>query len=169
MVRLQQNACLNGVSSMRMLILRGVAGRYAGQYWPRGALFEGPALEYARRMGYKGQVLPIAGATGVGNLQSVEALKALRNDLEIRALYGFSGGGYNILRIIRALTSIEKHRLRLVVVLGAPKNPEVLYKGSWKLVYRKDPPKGHMYGPYALLDEIKNVGDWLVSEDERIV
>ena len=32
-----------------MLILRGIAGHFAGRNWPRGALDEAPALEYARR------------------------------------------------------------------------------------------------------------------------
>jgi hypothetical protein len=56
-----------------------------------------------------------------------------------------------VLHIIHALTSAERERLRLIVVLGAPKNPEHLYKGPWELVYRDDPPGGHMAGPRALL------------------
>ena len=64
---------------------------------------------------------------------------------------GFSGGGYNVLHIINALAPAERARLRLVVVLGAPKNPSHLYKGPWELVYRTDPPRGHMDGPRTLL------------------
>jgi uncharacterized protein (TIGR02594 family) len=137
-----------------MLILRGIAGHYAGRDWPRGALDEPPALEYARRRSYQGRVLDVAGATGTHSRQTVMALDAFRRDESITALYGFSGGGYNVLHVIRGLTSAERARLRLVVVLGAPKSPEHSYKGSWELVYRLDPPDGHMAGPRALLGSL---------------
>lgn len=134
-----------------MLILRGIAGHYAGRDWPRGALDEPPALEYARRRDYKGRVLDVAGATGSHSAQTRMALEEFRRDKTVTAIYGFSGGGYNVLHFIHALTSAERERLRLAVVLGAPKNPEHLYKGSWELVYREDPPGGHMAGPRVLL------------------
>ena len=44
---------------MKMLILRGIAGHYDGRDWPRGAFYEQPALEYARRRGYEGKVLAV--------------------------------------------------------------------------------------------------------------
>jgi hypothetical protein len=72
-------------------------------------------------------------------------------DSTVTALYGFSGGGYNVLHIIKAVAPAERARLRLVVVLGAPHNPSHLYKGPWDLVYRTDPPGGHMDGSRALL------------------
>ena len=136
---------------MKMLILRGVAGRYDGRDWPRGALYEEPALEYARRKGYAGQVLDVAGATGANSPQTKMALAEFHRDPAVAALYGFSGGGYNVLHIIKALAPAERARLQLVVVLGAPLNPSHLYNGSWELVYRTDPPGGHMDGPRALL------------------
>ena len=139
------------VSGATMLILRGIAGHYSGRDWPRGALDEPPALQYARRRGYEGRVLDVAGATGTHSAQTLMALNEFRRDRTVAALYGFSGGGYNVLHIIHALTSTERERLRLVVVLGAPKNPEQLYRGPWELVYRVDPPGGHMAGPSALL------------------
>jgi len=138
----------------KMLILRGIAGHYDERDWPRGALYEQPALEYARRRGYDGQVLDVAGATGANSRQTLMALVAFRGDDSITALYGFSGGGYNVRHIIAALNPTERSRIRLVVVLGAPQNPEDMYKGSWELVYRKDPPRGHMDGPRALLEEL---------------
>jgi uncharacterized protein (TIGR02594 family) len=134
-----------------MLILRGIAGHYSGRDWPRGALDEPPALEYATRRNFNGRVLDVAGATGAHSPQTRMAVEEFRRDKTVTALYGFSGGGYNVLHIIHALTSAERERLRLIVVLGAPKNPEHLYKGSWELVYRTDPPGGHMAGPRALL------------------
>ena len=136
---------------MKMLILRGIAGHYAGRDWPRGALDEPSALEYARRRGYVGRVLDVAGATGPNSQQTRMALAEFRRDGAVAALYGFSGGGYNVLHIINALTDTERARLRLVVVLGAPRNPSALYRGPWELVYRRDPPGGHMDGPRALL------------------
>jgi uncharacterized protein (TIGR02594 family) len=139
------------VAGSTMLILRGIAGHYAGRDWPRGALDEPPAIEYARRRGYAGRVLDVAGATGPHSPQTQMAVAEFRRDPSVTGLYGFSGGGYNVLHIIHALKEDERKRLRLVVVLGAPKNPEHLYEGSWELVYRKDPPGGHMDGPRALL------------------
>jgi hypothetical protein len=136
---------------VKMLILRGIAGHYAGRDWPRGALDEPSALEYGRRKGYVGQVLNVAGATGPKSSQTLMALAEFHRDPTVAALYGFSGGGYNMLHIIKALAPVERARLRLVVVLGAPKNPPNLYNGSWDLVYRTDPPGGHMDGPRALL------------------
>ena len=140
---------------MKMLILRGIAGHYAGRDWPRGALDEPSALEYARRKGYVGQVLDVAGATGPKSPQTLMALAEFRRDETVTALYGFSGGGYNVLHIIKALNNTERARIQLVVVLGAPKNPSNLYKGPWELVYRVDPPGGHMDGPRALLASLQ--------------
>ncbi|MGQ0541139.1 MAG: hypothetical protein ACT4O9_04715 [Blastocatellia bacterium] len=136
---------------MKMLILRGIAGRYSGRNWPRGALDEPPALEYASRRGYVGQVLDVAGATGANSPQTQMALAEFHRDETVAALYGFSGGGYNVFHIIKALPHAELSRLKLVVVLGAPKAPAHLYKGPWELVYRIDPPGGHMDGPRSLL------------------
>lgn len=138
-----------------MLILRGIAGHYSGRDWPRGALDEPPALEYARRRGYEGKVLDVAGTTGPDKPQTLTALGEYRRDSEVAALYGFSGGGYNVRHIINALSQDERARLKLVVVLGAPNNPAHLYKGSWELVYRTDPPGGHMDGPRALLASLE--------------
>ena len=56
-------------------------------------------------------------------------------------------------QVINALTTEERDRLCLIVVLGASKNPPTLYKGPWEVVYRLDAPAGHMDGPPALLAE----------------
>jgi hypothetical protein len=136
---------------MKMLILRGKAGYYEGQDWPRGALHEAPALEYATRRGYDGVVLDIAGTAFKGSPQHKLALEEYRGDLTVGALYGFSGGGYNVFHVISDLTKAERGRLQLVVVLGAPERSAASFKGPWELVYRRDPPSGHMNGPDALL------------------
>ena len=140
------------MADKKMLILRGIAGHYAGKDWPRGALDEPPALEYASRRGYVGQVLDVAGTTGAKSPQTLMALSEFHRDDSLKAFYGFSGGGYNVLHIIKALPQDELSRIELLVVLGAePKNSRNNYKGPWELIYRGDPPGGHMAGPRALL------------------
>ena len=136
---------------MKMLILRGKAGYYDDQDWPDGALHEQPALDYASRRGYTGYVLPMPGKAYKGSPQHLAALKEYRDDRTISALYGFSAGGYNVFHIINDLKKDERDRLALVVVLGAPDRSEGSFKGPWELVYRRDPPSGHMNGPDALL------------------
>ena len=141
-----------------MLILRGISGTYPDpatghpRRWDQGALDEPPARTYAQLRGYEGRVLPVSGETGSGSPQTKATLKAFREDLSVAALYGFSGGGYNVRWVIQALNPEERRRIRLLVVLGAPKNDPSLYKGPWEVVYRTDPPAGHMFGPRALLD-----------------
>jgi hypothetical protein len=134
-----------------MLVLRGIAGNFDGKDYPRGALDEPAALEYARRRGYVGQVLDVSGEAYDGSPQVRQALEAFRADTSISALYGFSGGGYNVCHILSALSKDELRRIKLVVVLGAPNNPARMYEGAWELVYRLDP--GHMDGPRVLLAE----------------
>jgi hypothetical protein len=137
-----------------MLILRGIAGHFADRDWPRGALDEPPALEYASRRGYAGKVLDVAGAPGAKSRQVRMCLQAIRDRDNVAALYGFSGGGYNVRHVLAALSADERKRFKLIVVLGAPRNSPAVYRGPWELVYRRDPPSGHMAGPRALLAEL---------------
>jgi hypothetical protein len=145
----------------KMLILRGISGDFPDpatnkkRKWTKGALDEPPALAYAKLMKYEGQVLDVSGEAFEDSPQVKKALEVFRSDKAIAALYGFSGGGYNVRHVLDDLTADEKKRIRLVVVLGAPKNAESLYKGPWTLVYRKDPPAGHMWGPRALIDSFQ--------------
>lgn len=145
----------------RMLILRGISGTFpdpvtgVARRWDHGALDEPSALAYAQLRGYDGQVLQVSGETGMGSQQTRATLAAFRGDPSVAALYGFSGGGYNVRWVLHDLTPAERRRIRLVVVLGAPKNDPHLYQGAWELVYRRDPPKGHMAGPRALLDSAR--------------
>ena len=105
-----------------MLILWGIAGNFAGRDWPHGALDEPSALAYAQRTGYIGKVLDVPGKTGAKS-KTLLTLREFRQDQSVQAFYGFSGGGYNLRHIVRALTANEKTRIRKLVVLGAPKNP----------------------------------------------
>jgi len=145
----------------KMLILRGISGTFpdpatgALRKWEHGALDEPSALAYARLRGYDGQVVQVSGEAGFGSPQTRETLAEFRADPSVTALYGFSGGGYNVRWVLQSLKPAERTRIRLVVVLGAPKNDPSLYRGMWELVYRLDPPKGHMAGPRALLDSAR--------------
>ena len=88
------------------------------------------------------------------------ALQEIQNDSSITALYGFSGGGYNVYHILNRLTQELRGRLELVVVIGVEAsklsadalNPK-RYNAHWELVYRNDPPPPltHIDGPQALL------------------
>lgn len=131
----------------KMLILRGIVK----PGYPRGALDEESAKEYARRRGYEPVVLDVSGETGPNSPQVRMAMDAFRVDKSIHAFYGFSGGGYNVRHVLRRLNTEELMRVDLVVVLGAPNNPSSLYRGHWELVYRLDPKEGHMAGPRILL------------------
>ena len=86
-----------------MLILRGIAS----SEMPRGQLDDKSALEYARRLGYQGEVLDVAGNTGAENAQARMALNRIRRDEKVRAIYGFSGGGYDARRIWKELNAAE--------------------------------------------------------------
>ena len=137
-----------------MLILRGIKGHFAARDWPRGALDEQPAREYALRRGYIGKVLDVSGEAYEGSPQATQALAVFRYDPAVMAFYGFSGGGFNIANhILPALNPAERRRVKLVVVLGAP-GSKTNSTGSWELVWRDDPPGGHMDGPRALLAEL---------------
>src|SRR3954471_22806212 len=116
-----------------MLILRGIAGTFGGQRFPRGALDEPPAVEYARRRGFTGHVLDIDGRAFPTSPQMKLALKTFRADPDVGALYGFSGGGYHGRHVLNALTRTDRKRMRLVVVWGAPRTRPSRYKGPWEL------------------------------------
>ena len=109
---LGETAESHGGGGATMLILRGIAGHFAGQTYPHGALDEPAALDYAKRRGYLGRVLDVSGEVYKDSPQVVEALAAIRRDQSISALYGFSGGGYNAAYILDDLTDAERHRIR---------------------------------------------------------
>jgi hypothetical protein len=121
-------------------------------------LHETAAKKYAMLKGYEAKVLDVSGDNaGPHSKQTQEALKWFRQDNSVAAFYGFSGGGYDLLHILRALKTEELTRVKFIVVLGAPENPQSRYcpdnfkGGNWKLVYYKNPPEGHIFGPDWLL------------------
>ena len=111
--------------------------------WPDGALHEQAAKDYATARGYVGEVLDVSGdalpnGDRDNNPQTFRALCRLKNhdskdwknlkceakdnskDEPYSAIYGFSGGGYDVLHILNHLNKDELKRIKLVVVLGAP-------------------------------------------------
>lgn len=144
-----------------MLILRGLPGNYDGRHWPHGALYEGPALEFAYRKGFIGEVVDLPGDTTsepkLKRKQVAYVLDRIRSDPKIQALYGFSAGGYNIKWILELLEERYRQYLKLVVLVGAPgARPR---RGSYDLIIFDDPPQGHMQGPQALLNTLEEPGD----------
>jgi hypothetical protein len=160
----------------KMVILRGNsagAGSYPDEQgktiaWPIGALHVQAATDYAKRRGYEGVVLPLAGQPqSQHSPQAKAALKAFLEDPAFAAFYGFSGGGYNLRHILEYLAANEPQSLRrvtLVVVIGAPithgkrafepanynATARAKLKGQgwqdakWEVVYRTNPKHSQM-------------------------
>ena len=163
----------------KMIILPGNAAP-AGSYpdeqgntpaWPKGALHFKAASDYAKREGFDPVLIDEGGRPQ--SQQSPQARKALEEfhkDDEDVGFYGFSGGGYNLRHILEYLAANEPqalHRIRRVVVIGAPfrdkakmfaparynalvnakAKGEGWQKPDWVVVYRENPspsqlPKG---------------------------
>jgi len=133
-----------------MLILRGVANSEN----PRGQLDDDSALEYARRVGFQGEVLDVAGNTSGDNAQTRLALERIRRENRIAAIYAFLGGGYNARVIWQQLDPAERERIRKVVVIGSPGIDKADFADATEVLIAPDPPEGHMAGPKALLESL---------------
>ena len=133
-----------------MLILRGIASAEA----PRGQLDDESALKYARRVGYHGEVLDVASNGSADGAQVKMAIDRIHHDEKVRAIYGFSGGGYNARRIYARLNRTERQRIRKIVVVGSPGITQADFPESADVLIKNDPPAGHMAGPKALLDSL---------------
>jgi hypothetical protein len=133
-----------------MLILRGIANAEN----PRGQLDDEAALAYAGRLGFRGEVLDIAGNTYSGSPQVEKALERIRADRAIAAIYGFSGGGYNARLIWKQLEPPHQERIRKIVVIGSPGVAKSDFPGSAEVLIKADPPEGHMAGPRRLLESL---------------
>ena len=134
-----------------MLILRGVASSER----PRGLLDDRAALEYASRLGFRGEVLDVAGTPGLNSAQVQIARELIHEDQSIKAIYGFSGGGYNARLIWAQLSTAERDRIHKVVVVGSPGIQASDFAGTSDVVIKSDPPEGHMAGPKALLESFQ--------------
>jgi hypothetical protein len=131
-----------------MLILRGIANAQN----PRGQLDDDAAREYARRIGYRGEVLDVAG--DANGPQAKLALDRIRQDEKVKAIYGFSGGGYNARLVWRQLNAAERRRIRKVIVIGSPGVNKSDFPASAEVLIKQDPPAGHMAGPRMLLESL---------------
>jgi hypothetical protein len=138
----------------KMLILSGLIDTIppSGHPDPRGLLDRKSADAYAATRGYVPVELDVSDHfAGLKSRQVLAALTKFRLDKDISAIYGFSGGAYNLPHVIRRLTSEEKKRIRLVVAIGAPTLDKPSVSGTWELAFVGNSPKGHMDGPrYAL-------------------
>lgn len=158
----------------KMIILRGndaEAGTFPDETgkkiaWPDGALHVAAAEDYARRWRFLPIVLDIPGKPqNQKSPQANETVARFLKDPEIKGLFGFSGGGYNVKHILDRLADEapgEMQRIELVVVLGAPRpdpteleaksfDARLKKKGapaaSWQLVYKTNPPADHPVVP----------------------
>jgi hypothetical protein len=137
-----------GYPNRTMLILRGIAAENA----PRGQLDETSAKLYAVRSGFGPHVLDAAGGTGE---QMQMTLAQVRNNPNVTALYGFSGGAFTVLNVWSQLTPAERFRIRKIVIVGAPGITAQSFPGAWSVVVQDDPPEGHLNAPWALLKSMK--------------
>lgn len=145
---LPERSSAHSTSGPVMLILRGIAN---AQH-PRGQLDDRSALEYARRLGYQGEVLNVAGNTSA---QINMAIARIRHDEDVTAIYGFSGGGYAARTIWHQLKAEERERIDTIVVVGSPGvRVRDFPGGSADVFIQRDPPAGHMAGPKALLQSL---------------
>lgn len=126
----------------KMLILKGI----------RSLLDVDSAIAYAKLWGYKPLVLKESGENYANNPQYKAALKTIRSDPEITAIYGFSGGGYNARKIWKSLTAEEKDRIKRIDILGSPGITENDFQGSIIINIIPDSPRGHMDTPRWLLE-----------------
>jgi hypothetical protein len=139
------------MSRQVMLILRGIANAEN----PRGQLDDDSALEYARRLGFEGEVLDVAGNARANSPQVIMALDRIRSDGAVTAIYGFSGGGYSARLIWKELSAAERARIRKVIVIGSPQITEADFLGSSDVLILPDPPEGHLAGPKVLLESVE--------------
>jgi hypothetical protein len=133
-----------------MLILRGIANAEN----PRGQLDDNSAINYARRLGFRGDVLDVAGNPGVHSPQVKTAIDRIHEDRTVKGLYGFSGGGYNARLIWKELSPAERQRIFKVIVIGAPGVAQTDFPDAADVLIRQDPPAGHLAGPKVLLDSL---------------
>src|SRR5712671_4561770 len=92
------------------------------------------------------------------------ALDCVLNHPGIVALYGFSGGGYNMRQILKQMTDKQRKRLKLVTVVGVDADaPQPDYEsskfppGGWRLDYLANS-GNHMLLPKKLLDRTAKAG-----------
>ncbi len=124
------------MSKGTMLILKGI----------NNLLHEQPALDYAAREGFDGEVLDASGETGARSAQVNAAIQRIGQG-DVTALYGFSGGGYNTVHIFDRLSQPHALGIDLVVVLGSPGVQRSSFPSWVKTIIYNDPAVAHMDQP----------------------
>lgn len=120
-----------------MLILRGI----------KNLLHEEPAKKYAIYAGYDPEVLNASGETGLYSAQTNLALQRILNGTpRISGLYGFSGGGYNLVHIWSRLGT-RQSQIKKIVVLGAPGVRYANFAECEEVDIFNDPAVAHMMQP----------------------
>jgi hypothetical protein len=99
-------------------------------------------------------VFDVASNGSADSAQVKIATERIRHDEKVRAIYGFSGGGYNTRRIYARLNRAERQRIRKIVVVGSPGITKADFPESADILIKDDPPAGHMAGPKALLETL---------------
>ncbi len=132
---------------MTMLILRGIRNR----------LEEAPAKEYARRLGFLPEVLNASGEVGAYSDQVNSAISRIKKG-GITGLYGFSGGGYNLVHLWHRLTPRERDDIKAVVVVGSPgvRLESFEHAGLDVTIFNKENVE-HMQQPQALLETLCDI------------
>ena len=69
-------------------------------------------------------------AIAESNCQDDRTSRAVRRDEAVTAIYGFSGGGYNARTIWGHLGAVERERIQMIIVLGAPGVEESDFAGN---------------------------------------
>ena len=110
--------------------------------------------EYARRLGFRGEVLDVAGEARADSPQVGMALHRIHHNEAVAAIYGFSAGGYNVRSIWQELTAGERERIGKVIVVGSPGVASTDFPGNAEVLIKEDPPAGHLAGPKILLDSL---------------
>jgi len=190
----------------KMIILPGNAakkGKYVAEdgktypEWKDGALHEGAANDYARRLCYDPVVIHVGGwPQSEDSPQAKKAIPMLQDrGQNVTAIYGFSGGGYNLRHILEYLLDNSPetlYRIDRVVVLGAPMkkwlvttdrfndglkkkglfDPKLKQLATWTLEYRENPPPSAKCFPPGY-DPTKNGThmfgpEWLLADTVRI-
>lgn len=128
-----------------MLILKGI----------NNFLHQQPATEYALREGFNPEILVESGEASGPISQRPQVTAAIKR-IElggVTGLYGFSGGGYNLVHIYARLSQKAKNEIIKVVVLGSPGVKKEDFPGVPDVTIYNNPSIEHMDQPDEFLKD----------------
>jgi len=146
-----------------------------------GALHDLYAKKFAEWNHYDPEVLNVSGeaytqrmAPMIPQVQAALTRLKGKGGKDYKALYGFSGGGYNILPILEHLSPGERDNLDIVIVLAAPGSVEAYKKllparsdGTPRVIYydgKSGDSSSYNLPPFAS-DKHMFLPWWLLSQD----